>query len=174
MFYGAEVLESCGAVLFDTTKQNVCLLRRVKDNQTVEFVLPKGRRTVGEHRRDAATRQAMVGTGHACHLHAVRLATRAPRPTEPPGVDDEPRLYHNIATEHFAFTERRSGAKVDERTYWYLVVADSDRPAVGGERPFSPRFFTADDALRIITFPDEREVLEEGILLVKGNPGLVG
>ena len=58
-----QFAESCGAVLFMSPKpQNakVCLVNYL---QTNEWMLPKGRRNIGESRRDAALREVAEETG---------------------------------------------------------------------------------------------------------------
>lgn len=164
----AEYAESCGAVLFDSSQEKVCLLLRQSHpddkQQKAEWVLPKGRRNCGEHRYAAALREVEEETGYACHLQPLTMATRAPTAKDPDGA--EPRI-HRTFTESFMVTHRVKGDKYLKLIYWFLAVADEKM--TGGEDRFTPRFFEPDEALRTITFPDERKVLGEGIALMRGG-----
>ncbi|KAK7957776.1 hypothetical protein PG988_012624 [Apiospora saccharicola] len=172
----AEYAESCGAVLFDSSKEKVCLLLRhahahadnSSDKQqhttTTEWVLPKGRRNCGEHRYAAALREVEEETGYACHLQPLTMTTRAPTAKDPDGA--EPRV-HRTFTESFMVTHRIKGDKYLKLIYWFLAVADEKMTEA--EERFTPRFFEPEEALRTVTFPDERKVLEEGIALMRGS-----
>ncbi|KAK7926604.1 hypothetical protein PG985_003602 [Apiospora marii] len=175
----AEYAESCGAVLFDASKEKVCLLLRhahadssdssnKPQQKTPEWVLPKGRRNCGEHRYAAALREVEEETGHACHLQPLTMATRAPTAADPDG-GGEPRL-HRTFTESFMVTHRvkGDGGGYLKLIYWFLAVAD-ERMTGGEEERFTPRFFEPGEALRTVTCPDERMVLEGGIALMGGD-----
>ncbi|CAN9152865.1 unnamed protein product [Alternaria alternata] len=53
-------IESCGAIAHDPTRQKICLIHLAQSNM---WVLPKGRRNVGEAHREAALREVYEETG---------------------------------------------------------------------------------------------------------------
>ncbi|KAK7955722.1 NUDIX domain-containing protein [Apiospora aurea] len=171
VYDGTQYVESCGAVVFDNSKQKVCLplRRRAKEDGSQEeaWVLPKGRRHCGEHRYAAALREVEEETGYACHLQSLNMVTRAPAAQEPEAATTGKPRPCRTYTEPFMVTHRNKQDGYLKLIYWYLAVADAQMTA--GEETFTPRFFEPEEALATITFPDERKVLEEGIRLMRGG-----
>lgn len=162
-------MESCGAVLFDLSQpkaKTVCLLHYMK---TGEWLLAKGRRNCGEHRKDAALREVIEETGFQCHLHPVRMPTRAPPMDEAVDVPDKARVYDSL-TEPFMFTCREiNGGKSVKLIWWFIAALDHGADLLPGEEAFRPEFFPCAEALEKVTFPSDREVLERAIELVDGS-----
>jgi len=162
-------VESCGAVLFDLTSasKKVCLLHCLENN---EWLLPKGRRNIREHRSDAATREVTEETGYACHIHPVTMSTRAPAASSDADVKDEARTYPDL-TEPFMFMMRPidGGASV-KIIWWFVAVLDGEEGVERGpgEKAFEAEFWDCEEAVRKLTFESDREVLERAIGLMGG------
>ena len=167
--YAAEqFVESCGAVLFISSKPanaKVCLVNLLS---THEWVLPKGRRNIGESRKEAAVREVAEETGFRCQLLPVTMPTRACTASDPPDVPDEARTQIDI-TEPFMCTVRElpkgNGAKL---IWWYIAVLEYDAYSQKGpgEVQFKPEFFTADDAVHKLHFESDREVLRKAVEII--------
>jgi ADP-ribose pyrophosphatase YjhB (NUDIX family) len=163
-FSSTEFVESCGAIVFSSSKDKVCLVGRTHNNKQ-EWLLPKGRRNCEESRKQAALREVLEETGYECELQPVAMPTRAPADSEPADVKDEARTYQNL-TEPFMLSLRHKSEKDIKLIYWFIAVAKAQNSDC--EAQFSPKFFTFDDALATITFSDDRRCLREAINLVKG------
>ena len=166
-----QFVESCGAILFDlsdlpTTK--VCLIN-VLEKQ--EWLLAKGRRNIGESRKDAALREVMEETGYQSHPLPVRMVTRACSPSAPANVSDKPRIHNNIM-EPFMCTVRElphgKGVKI---IWWYIAVLDEDavEQRGPGEKDFEAQFFSCAEAVEKLTFESDREVLRKALQIVNGT-----
>lgn len=163
-----QFVESCGAVLFISSKpQNakVCLVNLLSTN---EWMLPKGRRNIGESRKEAALREVAEETGLQCRLLPVTMPTRACAPNDPPDVPDEARTQIDI-TEPFMCTVRElpkgNGTKL---IWWYIAVLEYDAYSKKGpgEEQFRPEFFTPDDAVQKLHFESDREVLRKAVEII--------
>ncbi|KAL1593559.1 hypothetical protein SLS59_009256 [Nothophoma quercina] len=152
-----QFVESCGAVLFISSKpQNakVCLVNYLKTN---EWMLPKGRRNIGESRKEAALREVAEETGLQCRLLPVTMPTRACSAGDPPDVPDEARTQIDI-TEPFMCTVRELPKGNGTKLIWCRRGP--------GEEQFKPEFFTADDAVQKLHFESDREVLRKAIEII--------
>ena len=167
-YASGQFVESCGAVLFTSSKAanaSVCLVNLVSKN---EWMLPKGRRNIGESRKEAALREVAEETGLQCRLLPVTMPTRACALNDPPDVPDEARIQIGI-TEPFMCTVRElpngSGTKL---IWWYIAVLEYDayRRRGPGEEQFKPEFFAADDAVQKLHFESDREVLRKAVEII--------
>ena len=164
-----QFVESSGAILFDLSSEvkRVCLIHYIEKN---EWLLPKGRRNCSESRQDAALREVEEETGYKCHLHPVRMSTRAPSAIETGDVPDQARTYPKI-TEPFILTmrelEKPSNVKL---IWWYIAAVDenADEKASSAGCGFAAEFFTYAEAMQTLTYQDDRNVLERAIVLVEG------
>ena len=86
-------VESAGAILFNVSKRQICLVRYVKKDQ---WLLAKGRRNIGESRKSAAEREAEEETGYRCSLLPVKITTRATPDVEDDSHYHKPRTYENL------------------------------------------------------------------------------
>ncbi|KAF3053077.1 hypothetical protein E8E11_002945 [Didymella keratinophila] len=144
-YVSEQFVESCGAVLFISSKPvnaKVCLVNLPSTN---EWVLPKGRRNIGESRKEAAMREVAEETGLQCRLLPLDI------------------------TEPFMCTVRelpkRNGGKL---IWWYIAVLEYDAYSRKGpgEAQFKPEFFTADDAVQKLHFESDREVLRKAVEII--------
>lgn len=165
------MVESCGAVLFISSQPQsaeVCLVNLISTN---EWMLPKGRRNIGESRKEAALREVSEETGFSCRLLPVTMPTRACAAGDPADVPDEARTHVDI-TEPFMCTIRElpegNGVKL---IWWYIAVLEYNpyiRKGAGEER-FKPGLFTADDAVQTLHFESDRKVFRKAIELINAT-----
>ncbi|KAH7414109.1 hypothetical protein DE146DRAFT_627181 [Phaeosphaeria sp. MPI-PUGE-AT-0046c] len=166
-FTASELVESCGAILFDLSNpgfRRVCLEKIVHTN---EYVLPKGRRNIHESRKDAARREVFEETGYRCDMLPVCMSVRATAVDDEPDVDDEARKHENLV-EPFMCTLRdlpnNAGAKL---IWWYIaVVSDINGERGPGENAYTADFFGCDEAVTKLHFESDREVLRLAIEIV--------
>jgi 8-oxo-dGTP pyrophosphatase MutT (NUDIX family) len=164
-----QFVESCGAILFDLFAQNktVCLIHYHAKN---EWLLAKGRRNCGESRHDAALREVREETGYQAHLYPITMYTRAPPMDEQGHMPDKPRSYADL-TEPFMVTMRQSGGDVNDVKiiWWYIAALDEGEVAgsAGGEEEFTPKFFPLEEAVKKLSFQNDRTVLQKAIALVE-------
>ena len=163
-----QFVESCGAVLFVSSEPQNAKVYLVKLLSTKEWMLPKGRRNVGESRKDAALREVAEESGLQCRLLPVTMPTKACAPDDPADVPDEARTQIDI-TEPFMCTVRElpkgNGTKI---IWWYIAVLEYDAHSrrAPGEAQFRPEFFTADDAVQKLHFESDREVLRKAVNII--------
>ena len=180
-----QFVESSGAILFNLTKTDsnsdsdppspqVCLIHYLPKN---EWMLAKGRRNCHESRRDAALREVEEETGYKCRLHPVTMDTRAPGIHEANDVSDQARRYPGL-TEPFMLTVREMGDGGVKLIWWFVAVVDGipgdgdgngSVPVGAGESDFRAEFFTFKEALRRLSFRNDRDVLERAIALVQDS-----
>ncbi|KAL3459139.1 hypothetical protein BJX64DRAFT_265339 [Aspergillus heterothallicus] len=160
--YSSEhFVESCGAVLFDMSRtvKQVCLIQHHG-----EWLLPKGRRNIGESRHEAALREVQEETGYKCHIHPVPMLTRAPRAEDPEDVPDTARLCTE-STEPFMLTIRELSRGTDAKIiWWYVAVVDSD--AARTTPGFSAQLLACEEALQRLTFQTDRDVLCNAMAII--------
>ncbi|KAJ6149620.1 hypothetical protein N7471_000819 [Penicillium samsonianum] len=166
-----QFVESCGAILFnlsDSQNKTVCLIHYHAKN---EWLLAKGRRNCGESRHEAALREVREETGYQAHLHPVRMYTRAPPIDEQGQMPDEPRSYPDL-TEPFMVTVRQLGGDGESNVkiiWWYIATLDEGGFAGSGgsEEEFTPVFFSLEEAVKKLSFQNDRMVLQKAIALVE-------
>ncbi|KAI6096178.1 hypothetical protein EDD16DRAFT_694260 [Pisolithus croceorrhizus] len=154
-----------GSVLFrsDTAgRWQICVLH---DRVEKVHVLPKGRKDCGESIDGAAVRETYEETGYPCKLLPCRMTTRAPLPHT--NMLDEPRVVDDIS-EPFAITLRDLKEKGTKTIWWYLTVVSGGREegTQTDSEDFYPEFFQADDAIRRLTFQDDKDIAQRALTLV--------
>ncbi|KAL2853315.1 NUDIX hydrolase domain-like protein [Aspergillus pseudoustus] len=162
-FSSENFVESCGAILFDLSQptKRVCLIQYRDD----EWLLPKGRRNVGESRHAAALRETQEETGYKCRIHPVTMLTRAPRADDPEDAPDSAQLCAE-STEPFMLTIRELPGGSDVKIiWWYIAVFDEEGAGAAPTIPegFSAQFFTCDEALQRLNFRNDRDVLAKAM-----------
>ena len=88
-----QMVESAGTIFFHLSTHEVCLLHLVPRD---EYILPKGRRNLGESRQEAALREAREETGYDCRLLPITMTSRAPPMVEVEPFEDVLRTYSNV------------------------------------------------------------------------------
>jgi 8-oxo-dGTP pyrophosphatase MutT (NUDIX family) len=160
-------IESCGAIAHDPTRQKICLIHLAQSNM---WVLPKGRRNVGEAHREAALREVYEETGYRCHILPVDMVARTPVVGDAADAPDVPRTLHN-SVEPFMVTVRNvregQGVKI---IWWYIAIMyESAGETKGpGEEGVETGLFSYPDAEELLFYETDREVLRKAKVLV-GN-----
>ncbi|KAL2037669.1 hypothetical protein N7G274_009614 [Stereocaulon virgatum] len=145
---------SSGTVAVDLERGLVLLLFY---RPTGEYLLPKGRKNVGETLEAAAERETWEESGYTCRLFRHSLPTRAPQPTTTPH------------TEPIAVQQRFSQG-ILKIIFWYLALVDSsDRQAVETQEEgedFEVRWVRREDAPSTMSFVDDQEIVERALRAV--------
>lgn len=170
--YSAEhFVESAGAVLFNVSTRQICLVHEQKKD---EWLLAKGRRNVGESRHVTAVREAEEETGLKCRLLPLTMTTRAPPTVETEQhYPDEPRLHHGVC-EPFMVTHRRLKGAANIKIIWWFIAAINENEATGaGETQFKAKLFGFDDALSMLKYELDRDIVRKAIEIFDGTPSKV-
>lgn len=168
-FSSDQYVESCGAVLFDLSNSHeaeVCLVNFLKENI---WLLAKGRRNIGESRKDAAIREVTEETGFKCHLLPLAIPTRACIPEEPSDALDKAKTVKDL-TEPFMCTFRELSPGEGVKIIWWFVAVlkgDSQGNRGQGEEQFKAEFFKFEKAIEKLHYETDREVLKGAIELVE-------
>ncbi|KAI4641497.1 hypothetical protein J4E93_007593 [Alternaria ventricosa] len=158
-------VESCGAILYDTTRQKVCLIHLAQSNM---WTLPKGRRNVGESRRESALREVYEETGYKCHILPVDMKTRATIAGDTADAPDVARISRD-SVEPFMVTMRTlkdgQGVKI---IWWYVAMMDQGACETKGpaEEGVETGSYSYEEAERLLYFETDREVLRKAQALV--------
>ncbi|RYP68801.1 hypothetical protein DL771_006419 [Monosporascus sp. 5C6A] len=163
MYASEQFVESAGTILFRLSTREICVLHLL---QRDEYVLPKGRLNLGEPRQDTATRETTEETGIPCRLLPVNMLSRVCPAVETDQLADEARLYRGIC-EPIAMQKRRVG-EGHVKLIWWFVGAVNEGEQVGQyeKDKFKVEFHSYDEALRKLTFNDDRKVVKKAIDLV--------
>ncbi|CEJ82972.1 hypothetical protein VHEMI03008 [[Torrubiella] hemipterigena] len=167
--YTAEnFVESAGTILFRLSSREICVLHFL---QRGEYILPKGRRNLGESRQTTATRETTEETGISCRLLPVNLVSRVCPTIETEDLPDEVRFYKGICEPILLQTRnlKESGLKL----IWWFVAAVNEGDPVGQHEKdkFDIGFYSYDEALEKLTFKDDRELVKKAIELVNSTIG---
>ncbi|KAK4140704.1 uncharacterized protein C8A04DRAFT_39712 [Dichotomopilus funicola] len=177
--YTAEkFVESAGTVLLRLSTREVCILHTLLHRD--EYILPKGRRNLGESRQTTAIRETIEETGIPCRLLPVNLVSRVcPAGTaietehdEHQHLPDEARLFEGCACEPIALQTRHVGEGEVKLIWWFVAAVNEDEPVGQHERDkFEVEFHRYDTVLEILTFKDDRELVRKAIELAESSVG---
>jgi len=145
---------SSGTVAIDSDKDLVLILYyRTKG----EYLLPKGRKNVGESLQAAAERETWEESGYTCRLLQHNFPTRTPQP---------PRRPH---TEPIAVQQRLTDG-IRKIIFWYVAQADSsDQPTAQTQEEgedFEVRWVCRKDAPSTMSFEEDRKIVEKALSAV--------
>jgi 8-oxo-dGTP pyrophosphatase MutT (NUDIX family) len=168
-FTSEKFVESAGAVLFDLSKQQICVLHLVSCN---EYLLAKGRRNCGESRQKAAIREIEEETGYKCRLLPVTMPTRAPPAVEIEQLGDVARTYTDI-TEPLTLQIRHLKDRSVKLIWWYIAAVDEDSMNTKqmGEEAFEVEFYDYEEVLKKLIFEQDRDLVRRAIEVVKETYG---
>jgi 8-oxo-dGTP pyrophosphatase MutT (NUDIX family) len=157
--YNAEqFVESVGAIAIKASTREVCLIL-----YGGEWMLAKGRRNIGESRSQAALREIKEETGYSCRLLPLTMKTRAPPAIETGDYPDEPRLHEQVC-EPFMLTCRHLHGNGGVKLIWWYIAAIDESAAVGtGEEQFKARLVGFEEALSMLTFENDREIVRRAM-----------
>ena len=149
--FSKDFVISCGTVPIDISRGLVLLLYyRPKG----EYMLPKGRKNVGESLEAAAIRETMEESGFQCHLFKHQLCTNAQELSDP---------YH---TEAIAVQQRMTQG-VRKLIFWFISEVDScseqksDTQEEGEQ--FDVEWVRMEDAPSKCSFVDDRRIVEKAL-----------
>ena len=158
--YAAEnFVESAGAILFKVSTKQICLLHYERKD---EWLLPKGRRNVGESRYNTALREAQEETGYKCRLLPVTMTSRVPPAVETGYTPDEPRVHHDVC-EPFMITFRYLGEDGLKMIGWFIAAIEESQAKGDGEADSMVGLFGFGKAMSKLTFENDRDVLQKAI-----------
>ncbi|KAI9781326.1 MAG: hypothetical protein M1835_004325 [Candelina submexicana] len=153
--FSSDFVLSSGTVLIDISNSVILVLyyRHQK-----EFLLPKGRKNVGETLEAAAVRETMEESGYQCQLLEHNLSTQAPS-LKPGPWTTEPIAVHQRVTKG-----------IRKIIFWYLAQVDSSRPQVLNTQEegedFDVRWIRSDVAAAKMTYEEDREVVDRALAAV--------
>ena len=144
-------------------------------------MLAKGRRNIGESRHQAALREMKEETGYSCHILPLTMTTRAPPAIEIGQCADVSRVHENVC-EPFMLTYRQLDARPASlemvRTnegrnvkiiWWYIAAIDEAAEVGAGEEQFDVRLVSFEEAVGLLTFEDDREIVRKAIEIIEGQ-----
>ena len=162
--FSEEFVLSAGTIPIDTTKNLIlCLYSRSKS----EYMLPKGRKNIGETLEAAATRETFEETGYECRILQHNLPTKATGARDAAGRHTEP-----IAI------QQRLNSGTRKIIFWYLGAVDSTQAQVQhsqeAHEDFVVRWVALDEAAAVMSFEDDRKIVEKAIKAVSpaSTPGV--
>lgn len=149
---------SSGTVPVDITKGLVLLLfYRPKG----EYMLPKGRKNVGENLEEAAIRETIEESGFKCHLFKHQLPTNAQE------------LKDSHHTEPIAI-QTRMNQGVRKVIFWYIAEVDSCSEQMANTQEegedFDVEWVRLQDAPSKCSFVDDRMIVEKALEAIPRPP----
>jgi 8-oxo-dGTP pyrophosphatase MutT (NUDIX family) len=145
---------SSGTVSIDLKRDLVLLLYY---RPTKEFLLPKGRKNVGETLQAAAIRETFEESGYGCHLLQHSLPTNAPS------------LSIQCHNEPIAVQQRVQNG-VRKMIFWYIAEVDSSGSAAPDTQEegedFDVRWAPTREAAAMMTFADDKDIVAKAVAAV--------
>ncbi|KAL6892137.1 NUDIX hydrolase domain-like protein [Trichoderma evansii] len=163
MYTADKLVESAGTILFRLSTREVCVLHSLQHD---EYVLPKGRRNLGESRQDTALRETIEETGVPCYLLPIDLVSRVCPTIGTEDVPDEPRLFKS-SREPIAMQQRQIGDGEIKLIWWFVAAVDEKEVLRQYEKhKFEVEFHSYYEVLQKLTFEDDCELVKQAIHLV--------
>ena len=151
-------IESAGAVLFKLSTRQICILHYKKKDL---WILPKGRRDIGEPREKTAVREVEEETGFKCRLLPVTMTTCQPRP----GSEDHDGGAGKCEgiCEPFMVDHRTLRNGKMKMIWWYVAAVDEEAEVGAGEAGFESHLFEFEEVLDRLTFQSDRELVAKAV-----------
>lgn len=136
----------------------MCLIHHHAENK---WLLAEGRRNWGESRHEDALREVREETSYQAHIHLITMNVRAPP------IDEKGHVPDKDLTESFMVTMRHlDGDDVDDVKiiWWYIAALNEEfvaQSAGEAEAEFTPEFFPLEEALKKVSFQNDRIVLQK-------------
>ncbi|KAK3935310.1 NUDIX hydrolase domain-like protein [Diplogelasinospora grovesii] len=153
---------SCGTVTIDPAQTKVLLIHWRK---TGEYMLPKGRKDVGETLEAAALRETWEETGYRAELLPVAVDTLATSPTPSTSHAGE---QQKASTEPLAVQQRADSSGNLKIIFWYVASGDSTATREEGtttqeNEDFDAIWMDFDKAGEALSFEDDRKIAEAAV-----------
>ncbi|KAF5974563.1 hypothetical protein FBULB1_7750 [Fusarium bulbicola] len=161
-FTSENFIESAGTILFRLSTHDICIMRDIKRD---EYILPKGRRNVGESRRDTAIRETTEETGISCRLLPVNMKSRL-CPSDARDVPDEARVFKGVC-EPISVRMRRIGEGEVKLIWWYVAAVNENETVGRCEDEFEVEWYGYVEVLEKLTFQNDQELVARAIELVQ-------
>lgn len=162
LFFANQFAISCGTVSVDVARAKVLLIRWRK---TGEYLLPKGRKDLGEGLEDTATRETFEETGIPVQLLPVNIETMATLPSSMRAWGSP-----KAVTEPFAVTQRVNKG-ILKIIFWYVASADSTAIPEEGTQDEGEDFDTIwvgfNGIESVLSFDDDKGVAHEAIAVIR-------
>ena len=156
--FSNQILLSSSTVAIDCNRDLVLLLY---NRQKREYLLPKGRKNVGESLHAVAQRETWEESGYSCRLLVHNLPTRAIQPTETPH------------TEPIAVQQRVSHG-IRKIIFWYVAEVDSSDHQTAATQEegedIELRWVCRKDAPSTMSFLEDRKIVEKALSAVPCRP----
>lgn len=157
--YSAEqFVESVGAIAIKVTTREVCLI-----SYAGEWMLAKGRRNIGESRSQAALREMKEETGYSCHMLPLTMKVRAPPATETVDYPDEPSVQEKVCEPFMLTCRHLHGNGGIKLIWWYIATIDESAEVGPSEEQFKTRLVGFEEALSMLTFENDREIVRKAM-----------
>lgn len=124
---------SAGCVLFRPKTEEICLVQSSSETSKDQWLLPKGRKNVGEPIPETAVREVLEETGCQCSLWPLKMPTRGTPPDDLGSVPDVSRVVE--CCEPIAIQQRRTKHGHQKLIFWYIARVRT---------PYLPRNAVAD------------------------------
>lgn len=167
-FYADEFVESAGAIVFNFSTRQICLIYNAAKN---EYLLPKGRRNCSESRANAALREVLEETGHTCTLLPIIMGTRAPPADEQDFTPDVPQIRENLC-EPLALTIREEGERRRKLIWWYVAQVDVSVERVNQshfDKDLVSVWVSFEEVVDRLSFQGDRELVERSIAIIHSS-----
>jgi len=166
--YAHEFVESAGAIVFNLQTKQICVIHHRTKN---EYLLPKGRRNVGESRIQAAVREVHEETGWHCLPLSVSMLTRAP-PTQEESYSPDVAQVRETVGDPFAVSIREEEGGGRKLIWWYITRVDENRAKDQGsevDSHFESLFVPYGEAVKMLSYQTDRELVQRAIQIVQNT-----
>lgn len=158
LHFSNDFVISCGTVTVDTSNAKVLIIRVRK---TGEYLLPKGRKDIGETLEQTAIRETFEETGFQVKLLPLPLKTRATLPSHI--AVESNRKTPILSTEPIAVTQRVTNRHL-KIIYWYAATGHStakqqENTQQDGE-DFDAVWAEENEVSQLLSFDDDRQIVE--------------
>ena len=151
---------SCGTVTLDVQRSKVLLIRW---QETGQYMLPKGKKDIGESMEQTAMRETYEETGIRVELLPVNIPTLATCPSSAENAKEPPKTI----TEPIAVTHRINSEGVLKPIIWFVGAADFTSVKEEGTQGEGENYDTVwadfDSVASILSFENDRAVVQAAI-----------
>lgn len=143
---------SAGTVLIHKTQGKVCIIQSQGERQA--WLLPKGRKNIGESLAEAAVRETYEETGYRCSLMRLTMCTRATL-----GNDAEDVVREVSGVCEPLMVSLREGAAGQKLVFWYVAQVDESKERTEGTQKaneiYKVGMYPPKEASELLQHPEE-------------------